>query len=206
MTSRFPTDNLPPNMQPWRRAMENTLHIAESAQENSEAIIRSARQSVASNYGLGERLVSGAGSLSGKVYSQLANMQSSPASSVALQRSWTNVDGTLTLTTPAFVSNVSLSIANAYDFAVSGGSTGGIYYIWPRIQVTGAISATRYMSRENYGQVLVTAEAVPASSNITIRVQTWGYIKNTNGTFVNGTLGTASVVRLSAALRAVALV
>lgn len=206
MTTRFPADNLPPNMQEWRRGVENTLQITQNAQDNAEEIIRSARQSIASNYGLGERLTSQAGSLAGTVYTQLANYQGSPGSAVTLQRSWNNIAGTLTLTTPNFVSNVSIAVAGAYDFEITTGSTVGTYLVWPRISATGGITATRMLPRENYGQVLLTGDAIPANTNIVLRIQAWGFVRYNDGSIANGNITTVSTVRMSATMRAVALV
>lgn len=206
MTLRFPVDNLPENMQAWRRALENTLDIADSAQTNARSIISGTRQSIASNYGLGSRLEGAVGNISDKVYSQLGNYQGSPASAVTLQRAWTNVAGILTLTSPNFVSNISLAVAGAYDYAISGGTTGATYSTWNRISVSGAFTAQKYVYPANFSQILFSAQNVPPNTNISMRMQAWGYVKNTNGTYVNGTLSTATVVRISAALRAIALV
>lgn len=206
MTTRFPPANLPAGMGPFRNTLEHTLNIAENAQDNSFGISSSMRQSIASNYGLGSRLADNVGSLGNKVYTQLGNYQGSPAAAVTLQRSWTNIASTLTLTTPAYVTNISLAVAGTYDFSITGGNPGGTYLNWQRINVSGAFTDNKILPRSNYGQILFSAESVPASTNIVLRMQSWGYIKNTDGTFVNGTLGTASVVKISAALRAIALV
>jgi hypothetical protein len=206
MSTRFPPANLPPEMGAYRSTLENMLSLSENAQDNAESIVNSLRQSNASNYGLGGRLTEDAGTLSNKVYTQLGNYQGSPGASVTLQRSWNNIAGTLTLISPNFVSNISLAVAGTYDFSITGGSAGAMYYNWQRINASGGIVGNKLLPRTNYGQVLFSAENVPANTNIVLRLQSWGYVKNTDNSYVNGTLGTSSIVRISATLRAIALV
>lgn len=206
MTTRFPAAYLPDNMQAYQRALETQINIAENAQDNSDSIIAGMRQSVGSNYGLGSRLPATAGDLTNKVVTNLQTVAGSPAASVTLQRSWTNLFGTITVTTPAFVSNVTLAVAAVSALDITGGSTGAQFSRWVRINVGGGIVATRMMPQQNFGQVLLTGLAVPASTNITIATQIWGFVQNTDNTFVNGTVGTASTVRIATNMRAIALV
>jgi hypothetical protein len=62
------------------------------------------------------------------------------------------------------------------------------------------------LPRENYGQVLITGNAIPANTNIVLRIQAWGFVRYNDGSIVNGTITTVSTVRMSATMRAVALV
>lgn len=206
MSTRFPVANLPTPMSPWQRALENTLTIAENAQTNTDDVLSGMRQSVASNYGLGSRLTTNAGSLSGKVATDLQNMQGSPASAVTLQRSWTNLDGTISITTPPFAANIALAVAGTAFLDVSGGSAGATYSQWQRINISGALTANKTVARTNFGQVLFAWQNVPASSALTVRMQVWGFIENPDLTYVNGSISTLSVVRLATSLRAIALV
>lgn len=207
MTTRFPPDNLAPEAQPWRRALENALSAAEGSHENAASILSALRQSNASNYGLGSRVTQNAGSLSNKVATALGNLQASPASSVTLQRAWTNLGTTLTVTTPAYATNVALNVAATAWLDISAGVGGGTFSNWVRVNVTGGITDTKIIPRVNFGQVIFTGSNVPASTNIVMQMQVWGYVTNTDGvTFQNGTISTSSVMRMSAALRSIALV
>lgn len=206
MTTRFPPDNLPDNMQDYRRALETTLTVAETAQENTQAILAGMRQSVASNYGLGSRLTANAGSLNGKVSTSLHNLQWSPTSAVTLQRSWNNLGGVISIVSPGFTSNMVLSIAATGYLAVTGGIAGGSYSHWLRVQALNGLSGTRMVSRNDFSPVMLTWNAVPPSTAFQVRLQVWGLIYNPDGTIANGSIGTSSVFRMAGTLRAIALV
>lgn len=206
MSTRFPIANLPENMGDYQRALENSLSVSDNAQVNTQSILSGLQQSVASNYGLGGRLTESAGTLDGKVVTRIGNYLGTISSTVTLQRSWNNLGNTLTLTTPNFVSNVAITVAGTADYSITGGSSGAVYYNWHRVVLNGAVNASRMLPYRNFAQTLVQASEVPANSNITLQMQTWGYIRNTNGTFVNGTLASGTIVRLLATLRAIALV
>lgn len=206
MSTRLPPSNLPDTMQPFGRALENSLTITADAQRNTANIVASMRQSVASNYGLGDRLTNDVGTLSNKVYTDLKNHQVSPAAAVTLQRAWTNIGTSFTMTSPAYTSNVALSVAGTAWLDVSGGMAGGTYSHWLRISVTGTLTGNRTLPRHNFGQVLFFWDSVPPSTVLTIRMQVWGIIYNPDTTVANGSIGTASIIRISPALRAIALV
>ena len=205
MTTQLPPSHLPVPMQPYGRALENSVAITQGAQDNTSSIIRSMRQSVASNYGLGGTLTNNAGNLSDKVFSSLRNVQSTPLTGT-LQRTWQNYGSPLSITSAPFASNVALSVSGASQIDIFGGDTGAIYQMWHRVVISGGVSATRMISVVNYGQTLFYWNSVPANTGITLQLQLWGYIKNPDGTFTTGNLLGTSVVRLSAALRSIALV
>lgn len=193
-------------MQPFGRALENSLTITADAQRNTSNIVASMRQSVASNYGLGDRLTNDVGTLSDKVYTQIGNHQVSPAAAVTLQRAWTNLGTATTVTSPPFVSNVALSVAGTAWLDVSGGVAGGTYSHWLRVAVSGTLTGSGTLPRNNFGQVLFFWDNVPASTVITLRMQVWGIIYNPDNSVSNGSIGTPSIIRIAPALRAIALV
>lgn len=205
MSTRFPTPNLPTNMVDYQRALENSLTITEGAQSNTESVLRSMRQSVASNYGLGARLPTLPNSLSNKVYTDLQNLQASPAATVTLQRAWTNLGNAITINSPAFTSNLVVAVASAATLVITGGGGGGSFTQRFRVQVGSGLSANKMVSIVNFGQTLFTFDNVPPSTSFTVRMQVWGYI-DTAGVISNGTIGTTSVYRVSTNVRAVALV
>jgi hypothetical protein len=206
MSTRHPAANLPPNMEDYRRALEHTLTIAEDAQANSSNVLGSMRQSIASNYGLGSRVPTGAGSLSTKVGTDLQNLSTNPAATVTLQRTWNNLGSAITVTSPAFSSNIALSVAGTAWLDVTGGDPGAVYSHWLRIQLTGGMTGTKVIPRTNFGQIIFTDTSVPASTNITVRMQVWGNIQNPDNSFVNGSISTSTVVRLATSMRAISLV
>ncbi len=206
MSTRFPPSNLPDTMRPYGRALENSLTITADAQRNASNIVASMRQSVASNYGLGDRLTNNVGSLSNKVYTEIKDHQVSPAAAVTFSRAWNNVGTAVTLTSPAFVSNVALSVAGTAWLDITGGVGGGVYSHWLRIAVSGTLTGNRILPRNNFGQVLFYWDEVPASTVLTLRMQVWGIIYNPDNSVSNGLIGTPSIIRMAPALRAIALV
>lgn len=205
MTTRYPPANLPSNMTNYQRALENTLNIAESAQDNANNIISSMRQSIASNYGLGSTLPGRAGNLTDKVATNLQSMQMSLPSSIPFTRSWTTIGNPIQIASPAFLSNVALSVAATTLLDITGGS-GGVYSYWLRVNVSGAFSTSKMIPIQNFGQVLFSADEIPPSSVVSVRLQIWGTIQNPDNTFVDGVLTTSTFLRLSTSMRSIALV
>lgn len=193
-------------MQAYQRVLESTINIAENAQDNTDNIVAGVRQSVGSNYGLGSRLPASAGSLSNKVVTNLQTISGSPAATVTLQRSWTSLFGTITVTTPAFKTNVTLAVAATTALDISGGATGAVFSRWVRVVVSGGIIANRMVAQQNFGQILFTAQDVPPSTNISVATEIWGFVQNPDNSFVNGSVSTASTVRIATNMRAIALV
>ncbi len=102
---------------------------------------------------------------------------------------------------------MALGVAVAVQLAVTGGVSGGTYAHWLRIHVTGgAVTGDKMISRTDYPQKLFFWDSVPASSSITLNLQVWGFIENPDHSFVDGTIGTTSIRRISSSLRAIALV
>lgn len=206
MTTQFPPANVPANMQPFARAVENSIAITEGSQDNTGNIIRSMRQGIASNYGLGQTLTNNAGNIADKVHTSLHNAQGTLSSTRPLQRTWTDFGDALNLTSAPFTSNVSLAVSAAAYRDVTGGDPGATYSHWLRINITGGVTGNKFISRTDYGQTLFFWDNVPASSSITLKLQIWGFIHNPDNTYEDGILETASIVRISAAQRAIALV